>query len=62
MVIEGELVDYLQSKLGMSLDGDKIMIHSDYLAGITKLGKLINMKKRHKNHSIDTVIDKFNGE
>ena len=62
VVIEGELVDYLQSKVGMSLDGDKIMIHSDYLAGITKLGKLINMKKRHKNHSIDTVIDKFNGE
>jgi hypothetical protein len=46
----------------MSLDGDKIMIHSDYLEATSKLGDLLNMIMRFKNHSIDTVIDKFNGE
>lgn len=62
VIIEGEFVDYSQSKLGMSLDGDKIMIHSDYLEATSKLGDLLNMIMRFKNHSIDTVIDKFNGE
>lgn len=59
MVIEGEIVDYSQSKLGMSLDGDKIMIHSNYLENTSKLNNLLNLIMRFMNHSIDTVIDKF---
>ena len=59
VVIEGEIVDYSQSKLGMSLDGDKIMIHSNYLENTSKLNNLLNLIMRFMNHSIDTVIDKF---
>lgn len=53
--MKGEIVNYLQSRVGLSLESVKYELNASYSPGINK----VNTALRIKNHSIDTVIKKL---
>ena len=55
VVVKGEIVDYLQSQVGLTLEGVKYELKASYLP----FESSINTALRVKNHSIDTVIKKI---
>ena len=58
IVVKGEIVGYLQTKLGMKLEGGAYTLNAIYLPG----NSIINTVLRINNHLIDTVIRKLEGE
>ena len=58
IVVKGEIVGYLQTKLGMKLEGGAYTLNAIYLPG----NSIINTVLRINNHLIDTVIRKIEGE
>ena len=58
IVVKGEIVGYLQTKLGMKLEGGAYTLNATYLPG----NSIINTVLRINNHLIDTVIRKLEGE
>jgi len=59
VIIRGEVVNFLQSLVGMSYEGNKSIIKALYLPSISKETRIINTILRLYNHSIDTVIDRL---
>ena len=59
VIIRGEAVNFLQSLVGMSYEGDKHIINAYYLPSISKETRIINIILRLYNHSIDTVINRL---
>ena len=55
VIIKGEIVNYLQSAIGMPLEGSIHVIDANYSEGKS----ILNTVKRIKNHFINTVIDKL---
>lgn len=53
--MKGEIVDYLQSQAGLTLEGEKYELKASYLP----FESSVNTVLRVKNHSIDTVIKKI---
>ena len=58
IVVKGEIVGYLQTKLGMKLEGGAYTLNAIYLPG----NSIINTVLQINNHLIDTVIRKLEGE
>ena len=58
VIVQGELVNHIQSKLGLNLEGGIYTLNASYLPG----NNLINTALRIKNHLIDTVIEKIKEE
>ena len=58
-IVEGEIVDYSQSKFGLKPIGNVYSLKASYLPELTSTTSLINMFKRIYNHCIDTLIDKL---
>ena len=56
VVVRGEIVDYLQSKVGLAPTGVKQELKASYLP----VKQTFNTVLRMKNHMIDTVIRKLN--
>ena len=59
VIIRGEAVNFLQSLVGMSYEGDKHIINAYYLPSISKETRIINIILRLYNHSIGTVINRL---
>ena len=58
VVVKGEIVNYLQSKAGLKLEGGAFQLNATYLPGIN----CINTAMRIGNHLIDTIIRKLEEE
>lgn len=58
VIVEGELVDYLQSRINMKPEGAKYLLKAHYLF----IKSSVNTYLRYKNHSIDTIIKKLEKE
>lgn len=58
VVVKGEIVNYLQSKAGLKLEGGAFTLNAKYLPGKNNINTFLRMK----NHSIDTVIKKIKEE
>lgn len=58
VVVQGELVNHIQSKLGLNIEGGKYTLNASYLPG----NNIINTALRINNHLIDTVIEKIKEE
>ena len=55
VVVKGEIVDYMQSSMGLKPDGKRYGLNASYLPFKSEANTLL----RIKNHSIDTVIQKL---
>ena len=63
VVVKGEIVDYLQTKNNMQLEGGKYELKgSIYIPEIPGILKILSYCQRIKNHSINTVIKKLEEE
>ena len=58
VVVKGEIVNYLQSKAGLKLEGGAFQLNATYLPGTNR----VNTAMRVGNHSINTVIRKLEEE
>lgn len=58
VVVKGEIVDYMQSSMGLQPDGKRYELKASYFP----LKSDLNTFLRIKNHSIDTVIKKLKQE
>lgn len=55
VVVKGEIVDHMQSSMGLKADGRRYELQASYFPIKNK----VNTVLRIKNHSIDTVIQKL---
>lgn len=58
IIVKGEIVNYLQSKAGLKLEGGVYTLDAKYCPG----NNAINTIQRIRNHQIDTVIEKIEKE
>ena len=58
VVVKGEIVNHLQSKAGLKLEGGAYTLDAQYLPG----NNIVNTALRILNHKIDTVIKKIEEE
>jgi len=58
VIVKGEIVNYLQSKIGLKPEGGNFNLDASYLPG----NNIINTALRIRNHLINTVIKKIEEE
>ena len=58
IIVKGEIVNYLQSKAGLKLEGGVYTLDAKYCPG----NNAINTIQRIRNHQIDTIIEKIEKE
>ena len=58
VVIQGEIINFIQSKCGLNMEGNCFTFKAPYLPW----NSFINTFRRFKNHSIDTIIQMIEEE
>ena len=58
VIVKGEIVNHMQSKIGLKPEGGSFYLKASYLPG----KNLVNTALRIHNHQIDTVLQKIREE